>query len=406
MEKSSKKNVSKAKRRSIVIALGLSLILILSGALALFTSRSSSNFKAQAGTVKIEVAGLNLTNSTNVNPGDMDPTNSSDGFTKGTPHEFSYTVYSLGTKSSRARHTILLSADKAGESTDYLDASVFKLFVHETEDELFKDEIIDEETGIVLQGRYYILSNDTEIKSLEELDELRKEDDTLFVKAVKYTWMGNIYDGLGRDIKKGGNAEKEDPENLISIVPDVKLIQEDENGNICESFLFDFGMMRTASNKYQGCDINIDVIEECMQYRNTTDDDWKLVSQVDKTYSTAQAHLTTVPATNENKWGDELYESENSKQSEYDASVSASISQSIEDAKTQTSEETLTEPTTEIPSEEITETPTTETTSESEEQIEEDVNTDTKTTPGPEETLTEPETMVPEEVVDKVSDTQ
>lgn len=406
MEKSSKKNVSKAKRRSIVIALGLSLILILSGALALFTSRSSSNFKAQAGTVKIEVAGLNLTNSTNVNPGDMDPTNSSDGFTKGTPHEFSYTVYSLGTKSSRARHTILLSADKAGESTDYLDASVFKLFVHETEDELFKDEIIDEETGIVLQGRYYILSNDTEIKSLEELDELRKEDDTLFVKAVKYTWMGNIYDGLGRDIKKGGNAEKEDPENLISIVPDVKLIQEDENGNICESFLFDFGMMRTASNKYQGCDINIDVIEECMQYRNTTDDDWKLVSQVDKTYSTAQAHLTTVPATNENKWGDELYESENSKQSEYDASVSASISQSLEDAKTQTSEETLTEPTTEIPSEEITETPTTETTSESEEQTEEDVNTDTKTTPGPEETLTEPETMVPEEVVDKVSDTQ
>ena len=371
MEKSNKKNVSKAKRRSIIIALVLSLGLIFSGALALFTSRSSSDFKAQAGTVKLEVAGLNLTNSTNVNPGDMDPANSGDGFTKGTPHEFSYTVYSLGTKSSRARHTILLTADKAGESTDYLDASVFKLFVHGTQDELFKDEVIDEETGIVLQGRYYILSNDTEIKSLEELEELRKTDNTLFVKAVKYTWMGNIYDGLGTDIKKGGNAEKEDPNALISVVPDVKLIQQDENGNICESFLFDFGMMRGASNKYQGCDINFDVIEECMQYRNTTDDDWKLVSQVDKSYSTAQAHLTTVPATNENKWGDELYESENSKQSEYDASVSASISQSIEDAKTQTSEsttETTSEETTEVTSESTTETvseSTTETVSES-----------------------------------------
>lgn len=362
MKKSKEQKILSAKRKSIVVAITLSLVLLISGALALFTSRSSSDFEAKAGTVALEVAGLNLTNSTNVNPGDNDPANSDETFTEGTPHEFSFSVYGKGNKSSRTRHTILISVDKKGESTDSLDASVFKLFVKGTQDELFKDEVIDEETEIVLSGRYYILSDDTEIKDLSELDELRQKDETLFVKAIKYTWMGNVYDGLGTDIKKGGDAEKEDSNAIESITPDVKLIQEDENGNITESFIYDFGMMRNASNKYQGCDINIDVISESMQYRNTKDEDWKLASQVDNSYSTASAHLTTVPATNENKWGDELYESENKKQSEYDESVSISISQSIEDAKTATTEETSV--TTES-SELTTETATTETTSES-----------------------------------------
>ncbi len=243
MKKTKEQKISAAKRKSIVVAIALSVVLLLSGTLALFTSRSSSDFKAQSGTVVLEVVGLNLTNSTNINPGDMDPANSGDEYSEGTPHEFSYTVYGTGSKSIRTRQTILLSVDKAGESEDSLDASVLKLFEHGTENELFAEEIIDEETGIVLQGRYYILSDDTEIKDLSELDELRKNDETLFVKTVKYIFMGNIYDGLGKDITKGGNAEKEDPDNLLSIVPNVKLVQEDANGDIKEDFVYDFGIL-------------------------------------------------------------------------------------------------------------------------------------------------------------------
>lgn len=324
MKKNREQKISATKRRSIIVAIVLSLILLISGSLALFTSRTSSDFEAKAGTVVLEIAGLNLTNSTNINPGDMDPDNSGDEFSGGTPHELTYNLYATGNKSTRTRQTILITADRAGESEDLLDASVFKLFVHGTHDELFAKEVIDEKTGIVIQGRYYILSNDTEIKDLAELDELRKEDETLFVKAVKYFWMGNIYDGVGP------GAEKEDPNKLESIVPGVKLVQEDKNGDVKESFVFDFGMMRNASNKYQGCDIHIDVIAESMQYRNTDDTDWALVAIVDKSYSTAQAHLSTVPATNENKYGDELYESENVKDSEWKASQEAEKNKSEE----------------------------------------------------------------------------
>lgn len=327
MKKSREQKTLSRKRKTIALALIAALVLVIGGALALFTSRTTSDFEAKAGTVILEVAKLNLTNKTNVNPGDMDPDNltvNENGeaeYTHGTPHEFSYELFNTGNKSVRTKQTILITADKAGESIDTLDARVFKLFVHGTQDELFMNEIIDPQTGCIIQGRYYVMSNDTELKTLEDVKAAEDADPSLFVKAVKYTFMGNIYDGCGTSTLLGGDAEKESQDGLMSVTPNVQLVQQDANGEVKESFLFDFGMMRTATNKYQGCDINIEVIAEAVQYRNTNDTDWALASQVKRSFTTAAVQQNVVPATNENKWGDELYAQENQKQKEYEESL-------------------------------------------------------------------------------------
>ncbi len=305
--KTEKKNkLSSAKRKGIVVLLSASAMALIVGALALFTSRTSSDMQAQAGSVVIELDKMNLTNSTNVNPGDNDPSNGTDEYSDGTDHEFSFVISNLGTKSARTRTTILITADKAGESKDALDAGVFQLYDKETGEELYKEKLIDEESGTILEERTYILSNDEEVGTLKEAVEAQKADNKIYVKAVKYTAIGNVFDGKGPALALNGNAEKEDPTKIVASNAHTSLVQEDAYGNVEESYLYDFVMLRQATNKYQGCDIQLTVIVEAMQYRNTNDEDWSLVTKVEKTYSTS-TQLTTVPATNENSVGDELY---------------------------------------------------------------------------------------------------
>lgn len=305
------KNNSSEKRKAIGLSVAATAVLLLGATLALFTSRTSSQFEATAGTVIIEVDNLFLTNATNINPGDNDPSNgenSGDGqtYVPGTPHTFTYELSSLGSKSTRTRTTILVTADVAGESTEALDASVFKLFPVGSENELFAETVIDEETGIVLEERTYLLSDGSEIKTL---DELALVEEGVFVEAVRYFFIGDIFDGMGTSILLGGNAEKEDADNLIKVNPNTVLVTQN-NGNKGTTYhTYDFGMMRGATNKYQGCDIQITVLAEGMQYRNTNDSDWLSATTVSQTFST-NAQLTAVPATNENQSGEELYPEE------------------------------------------------------------------------------------------------
>lgn len=240
------------------------------GTLALFTARTDSDFTATAGTVTIDLKDLSMSNYQNINPGDNDPSNPS-GSVEGTEHIFTYDVYNTGNKSIRTRHTIILNVDKAGESEQLLDARYLALF----------------DTEVEIAEKYYIMDDDS-VKTVLASDE------TQFVKAVKYVFLSDVFDGKGTDINNGGNAEKESIPNVV---------KQNEDGNVVKTYSYDFSLLRMAGNAYQGCDISITVMIEAMQYRNTSNDDWSEAAIVVKEYTSSDVGLNTVPAANEDKNG-------------------------------------------------------------------------------------------------------
>ncbi len=260
------------KNKKTVVGLASATAVLVLGAstLAMFTAKDESDFKAKAGTLGIEVDALKMENPNNINPGDNDPSNPADAVA-GTEHEFEYTVENLGTKSARTRHTIILTATENGTS-NVLDARHMIMFGNDKE----------------LVKKFYVLEDDTEVSELKEGQ---------FVKAVKYIFISDIFDGVGKDIKEGGSAEKETVENVVS---------ENKNGKVEKTYTYDFGLLRSATNKYQAADFHIDVIVEAMQYRNTDKSDWETVTRVERTYSTANVNGTYVPAQDEDKDGNKL----------------------------------------------------------------------------------------------------
>lgn len=305
-----KKNSSmnKKKKVTIIASLCAAVAILFVGALALFTSRDESDFKSTAGTVVINVNNLFLTNSTNINPGDNDPDNP-EGASEGTPHTFSYTVSNSGNKSVRTRQTILLSADKAGDATDALDASTLRLWV---KDSIGKELCVDDfdlypnssklnlnnYSGAVA-SRFFVLSDGTEVATMDEVTAAKEKNSDLIVLAVKYTFLGNVYDGVGVA------AETEKADKLEVASTRTQLVKA-ENGKCEDSYSYEFSMLRGTNNKLQGADIYITVIVEAMQYRNTTDEDWALATSVSRTFSTSGVEGGYVPDTDENKNGSKL----------------------------------------------------------------------------------------------------
>ena len=239
---------------------------------ALFTARDDSDFIAKAGTVNIDVQILSLTNSDNINPGDNDPSNPED-IEATTDHVFEYKISNLGTKSARTRQTLILTAKNPEQTLD----ARFLAF--------FKD-------GEEIESKTYVLDDDTEVTSLEGIAGER------YVKAVKYTFVGDTFDGLGDDISAGGNAEKESFDGIVK--------QSEEISEVSKIYSLDFALLRGAGNKYQAADFVIDVVVEAMQYRNTDENDWNTVSTVSRTYSTAEVGQKVVPARDEDKSGNKL----------------------------------------------------------------------------------------------------
>lgn len=261
----------KKNKKILVIAGSIATAVVVAGTatLALFTARTDSDFSAKAGTVVIDLKDLAMTNNKNINPGDNDPSNPENSV-EGTEHEFSYDVYNTGNKSIRTRHTIILTVDKSGESEELLDARYLSLFVNEKE----------------IESKTYILEDDSEVTDLSSTE--------IPVKAVKYVFLSDVFDGKGTDIEKGGDAEKETISNVV---------KQDENGDVKKTYTYDFSLLRGADNDYQACDINIDVTVEAIQYRNTNDSDWSQSAIVVRQYSSADVDLNVVPASNEDKNG-------------------------------------------------------------------------------------------------------
>lgn len=237
---------------------------------ALFTARTDSDFSAKAGTVRIALDNLSLTNPENINPGDSDPENPN-GATNGTEHEFSYSVANEGNKSIRTRHSIIITCDENGDSTEELDARYFAMLSDDKE----------------IADKLYVLKDGSTKK------EVGKDD---FVSAVKYAFYGDVMDGKGNSIEKGGDAEKEDVSGVV----------KQDGDKVQKTYNYDLAMLRNAPNSYQGCDVNIEVIVEGMQYRNTDNNDWSVVGTVTKKFSTANVGMNVVPAYNEDKNGNKI----------------------------------------------------------------------------------------------------
>jgi hypothetical protein len=245
------------KKKIVAIAgtLGVAAVAVAGASLALFTDKTDGNIDGTAGTIDIRLDDLDLSNPDNINPGDSDPdmpktyvpTEGDPLFDPANPnkeveistteHALTFTITNDGTKSMRTRHTLVVSVkDTQG---NYLNADVFSLYEDSKE----------------LTGKSYIGADDKEYASVAEVPA------DVTIKAVKYVFTPDVFDGFGLQ------AEKEDASTVKS---GDKAASKD--------YTYILAMDKDAKNEYQGAVVMVETLFEGMQFRNTVQDDWKVVS--------------------------------------------------------------------------------------------------------------------------------
>lgn len=214
----------KNKKNKISLLVGGASIAILgAGSLALFSDRAATGVTGKAGTLGIDVNSFDMTNKGNINPGDNDEKVSEKAST--TPHDITFNVENTGNKSVRTRHTLLVSLK--GEN-GVLNPSVVSVL---------------KAKGQELEGKEY-------------LDAEGKVTDAEKAVAIKYVVLSDVINGTG------DNAEV-----------------ETDGKDAKQSYKYLLKMDKDAKNEYQGADLNIDLIVDAIQFRNTTEEDWTNVSK-------------------------------------------------------------------------------------------------------------------------------
>lgn len=239
------KKTNSRKLRVALVATVAAIAVLLVGAFALFSDYESGITNGRVGTVDVTLEGLTLTEYSNINPGDNDLSTSA-GQRDGTPHDLVFTVGNAGNKSIVTRNKIYITVtDTAG---DIADPSPF------------------------------FLTDGTNVYMPELI-----KDASDNVIGLAYTIEGKSFDGTG------AAAETE-----VSGTNHI-------NGNNTNTYTYKFGMLRGTDNTYQDYAIQIDVVVEAMQYRNTVDGDWDVVATKSISIGSG-AGVTTVdvvPASNE-----------------------------------------------------------------------------------------------------------
>lgn len=246
------------KKKIVAIAgtLGVAAVAVVGASLALFTDKTDGSVKGTAGTIDITLDNLTLSNPDNINPGDSDPDMPTKYVpTEGDPlydasqpnkeveistteHALTFTITNDGTKSMRTRHTLVLSVkDTEG---NYLDADVLSLWEDSKE----------------LTGKSYIGTDDKEYTELTDVPA------SVTIKAVKYVFTPDIFDGFGLQ------AETET----------ASTVKATANAAATKDYTYILAMDKDTKNEYQGATVTIETLFEGMQFRNTTQDDWKVVS--------------------------------------------------------------------------------------------------------------------------------
>ena len=262
----------KQKVLAIIGASSAALIAVGGSALALFTDNASKATNGTAGTVDILASDIELSNFDNINPGDNDPdmpksyiptvgdplfdasNPNKEVALKTTEHDLTFSITNEGTKSIRTRHTFVLSV-KDG-SGNFLDARVFQLY----------------EDGNELTGKVYIDSKGKEYTSLSAIP------NDVLIQSVRYRFTPDIFDGIG----KGAEVE------TVSTVKSVggKAATQD--------YLYELALDKETPNEYQGASLSIEAMFEALQFRNTNQNDWNVVST--DTFTATVAGSTTSAA--------------------------------------------------------------------------------------------------------------
>lgn len=260
---------------------------VIGGALALFTDSSEKASHGTVGTVMIDATDMILSNPDNINPGDYDPdmptsyvpTEGDPRFdpenpTKEvsistTPHDLTFSITNNGTKSIRTRHTLVISVKDV--NGDYLDARRFQLY-EDIEESGKVDTALMPEAAQELTGKVYVAADDKEYTSEEQIP-----DGTL-IKAVRYRFTPDIFDGTGLQ------AETEE-------VSSVKAT----DGPASKAYDYKLAFDMESTNSYQGASLSIEAVFEAMQYRNTVQDDWSVVSTQSFTAEVATSSVEKAP---------------------------------------------------------------------------------------------------------------
>lgn len=268
--------------KKLTIALGASVVAIavlVGSAFALFSDSETANAGAKAGTVDIDLTTPVLQNNGNINPGDSDPSNPP-GSNPGTDHSLTFSVTNTGNKSVYNRNVIVISA-KDKTNAGWLDARVFRLFETTSAPTAPAPKVI----GSEVVKKYYVLADYSETETLPAA--------TTKVIAVKYVIDK---DKSNKDLVLNG-----DPTNPLGAV-------ETETGytSNTNNYHYLFSMDRVADNTYQGCDIDIDIISQAMQYRNSVNADWQTIATKTISTSAKDYKVPGVPEENEDKTGTDI----------------------------------------------------------------------------------------------------
>ncbi len=285
-------------KKKLIIGSSTAAVAVLGiGAFALFTDNDTAGQDAKGGTVEVKLSDVDLSNHENINPGDNDETlpheyipdpddplyKDEDNDGKGdpvkiptTPHDLTFSVENLGTKSIRTRHTMIIQCGKqdpedVNKISEYLDARYLSLKLDETTE-------IGSKEGKGVKTYVYLDDNDKqiEVKNLEEVPEGKK------VFAIKYQLTPSIFEGVGTAAEKEANAT-------------VKAEMVDGKEVAKADYTYLFKMAANTPNEYQGAAIKIDIVVEAMQYRNTGAQDWQILSTNTVTGVMTGMDQSTVP---------------------------------------------------------------------------------------------------------------
>lgn len=237
----------KNKNKLTALGLGISAIALVGTSFALFSDRTETGIKSKAGNLSISLTNADISNKDNINPGDNDETIKNAIST--TPHDITFDVENTGNKSVRTRHTFIFNIKNPDGAI--LDPDVMSIL---------KDK------GIELGNKKYLDVNGVE-----------SDIKTASTVAIKYIVLSDTLNGVGE------NKEEE---------------ADGKNGS--QSYKYLLKMAKEANNDYQGASFNLDIIVDAIQFRNTSNEDWKTVSTKTVKGSLTENNAQVVPSRTEN----------------------------------------------------------------------------------------------------------
>lgn len=284
-----------------LLAVATALAVLVISAFALFSDGDNASTKGQIGTVEIGIVDdeVTLSNDDNLNPGDYDPNNPDDA-NPGTPHDLEFAIENLGNKSIDLRNTIVLYVTEKDNAeglhynpllkgtdgnylkegaSDELYVSVFKLYGKLKTG----DPHGDADATTELTPKFFMVKGSDAIHPWADIGSTAALSPDNVV-AVIYKPAQDVLSG-NNDLT--GYEPEEDAEG--DEYPDFK------------EFTYYLAMDRRADNNFQDLTLNIDVIAEAKQHRNTTDDDWDIV--VTKSLTVNGKDYDVVPDVSEDNRG-------------------------------------------------------------------------------------------------------